>query len=174
VESGKKFFSTASGNWGVKTGTLVVPPTPMPPTPTPTWYEQYGPSGSGDVVKIGAMYVATKKTGPGCAANAQLQWDPSGGAVATWSAGLNWCGRSTGWRIPNTKAEHCAIWEQRNTAPGFTYETASYWINDTDPNEYLGCDKPHYTWQGQMLNIPTCNGGCNAGSAYVRAVRTTQ
>ena len=30
VESGKPFFSTQSGSWGVQMGTLVVPPTPTP------------------------------------------------------------------------------------------------------------------------------------------------
>jgi len=50
VKSGKPFFCTVSGSWGVQTGTLVVPPTPtrtptatptrtptITPTPTPVW-----------------------------------------------------------------------------------------------------------------------------------------
>ncbi|MCX6353421.1 MAG: hypothetical protein NTZ78_00785 [Candidatus Aureabacteria bacterium] len=40
VELGKPFFCTVSGSWGVRTGTLVVPPTPTPTptvTPTATW-----------------------------------------------------------------------------------------------------------------------------------------
>ncbi|MCX6353999.1 MAG: hypothetical protein NTZ78_03725 [Candidatus Aureabacteria bacterium] len=46
VESGKPFFCTQPGSWGVQTGTLVVPPTPTPtitptitPTSTPIWDE---------------------------------------------------------------------------------------------------------------------------------------
>ncbi|MCX6355488.1 MAG: hypothetical protein NTZ78_11400 [Candidatus Aureabacteria bacterium] len=39
VESGKSFFCTKPGSWGVQTGTAYIPPTPTPtitPTPTPT------------------------------------------------------------------------------------------------------------------------------------------
>jgi len=46
VESGKTFFCTLPGSWGVQTGTLVVPPTPTPtmtatPSPTPSGMDNF-------------------------------------------------------------------------------------------------------------------------------------
>ncbi|MCX6355619.1 MAG: DUF1566 domain-containing protein [Candidatus Aureabacteria bacterium] len=109
VKAGKTFFSTLSGSWGVQTGMWATPtptntPTPIPtitPTPTPTpctgtWYECYGPSGTGDVVLISSMYVASKMDGVGC----------FGGGTKTWAGGLSWADAlvwmgKDDWRIPS-------------------------------------------------------------------------
>ncbi|MCX6353744.1 MAG: hypothetical protein NTZ78_02425 [Candidatus Aureabacteria bacterium] len=125
VESGKPFFCTQPGSWGVQTGTLVVPPTPTPTptmtptptttsTPTKTWYEEYGPSGTGDVVKIGTTYVASKKDGLGC----------NGGVVAGWASnniyaeGLNWLGKDD-WRMP-TLAELRVVCLNKGSLASYT------------------------------------------------------
>ena len=93
VKTGKKFFSTVSGSWGVKTGTLACP------TPIPDWYTTYGPSGTDDVVEIGNMYVAkwTNRAGTrgACGGGGNGGWL----VTADWANRLNWLGKA--WRLPS-------------------------------------------------------------------------
>ncbi|MCX6353836.1 MAG: hypothetical protein NTZ78_02890 [Candidatus Aureabacteria bacterium] len=60
VKSGKPFFCTVSGSWGVQTGTAYIPPTPtitptptQTPTSTPTW-------GDGRCLDKGGKWLATQ------------------------------------------------------------------------------------------------------------------
>ena len=96
VKDGVKFFSTASGNWGVKTGALICP------TPIPDWYTTYGPAGQDKVVKIGNLYVAKWTNNPGTRGGCRT--GGNGGFVTNfqWSINLNWLG--VDWRLP-TKTE---------------------------------------------------------------------
>ncbi|MCX6355143.1 MAG: hypothetical protein NTZ78_09610 [Candidatus Aureabacteria bacterium] len=128
VESGKPFFCTQPGSWGVQTGTLVVPP-----TPTPTWMYP-------DVVVIGGMYVARSKDGPGCAGNATKKWV----AANSWASGLSWLGLGSGWRLPSA-IEYGFICSMKNTHPEMDV-AGSYWTatgDATNPVLYdlIGCSE---------------------------------
>ena len=59
------------------------------------WYTQYGPDGTGDVVQIGTMYVASKMDGTGCAENGTKNWNDA----IDWANGLSWLDKDD-WRIP--------------------------------------------------------------------------
>ena len=89
--------------------------------PTPDWYQTYGPSGSGDVVKIGTMYVASKKDGIGCAIHSIKTWQDA----LDWANALDWLGKDD-WRMP-TQDELTAICAVKDTASGFTYIPSWYW-----------------------------------------------
>jgi hypothetical protein len=113
-------FLDVSGKFEIVSGNPSIP-TPTP-TPTQDWYSIYGPGGSGDVVKIGTMYVASKKDGQGCLyGDYPTNWV---GALS-WADGLNWL-EKTDWRLP-TKDELSAICAAKDTASGFTYRADYYW-----------------------------------------------
>ncbi|MCX6354078.1 MAG: hypothetical protein NTZ78_04120 [Candidatus Aureabacteria bacterium] len=124
VESGVKFFCTQPENWGIQTGTLSALPRPtatptITPTPTKTWYEQYGPTaGTGDVVQIGSMYVASKKDGTGGFAGGYKHWADA----CSWAEGLVWLDRDD-WRLPTggPGGEASEIYSVKDSAVGFTY-----------------------------------------------------
>jgi len=132
VKSGKPFFCTQPGSWGVQTGTLVIPPTPtITPTVTPTptispiptpdenlWYATYGPSGSGDVAKSGTLCVALKHSEAGCAFAGHKTWADA----CTWIDALTWLGRND-WRMP-TMSEYTALCQQ--SFPGWTTDSNFY------------------------------------------------
>ena len=126
--TGKVFFATSTMAWGpvtvMATPTPIPTPTP-PPTPTPVgyWYQQYGPSGTGDVIEIGSMYVASSKDGTGCAGNGTKIWD----TACSWGNGLDWLGK-TDWRLPN-KDEMVTICSNKASLP--SYQAARYWSSTT-------------------------------------------
>ena len=184
VKSGKKFFCAAAGSWGVQTGTWVtvtpthtVTPTPtITPTPTPTmnWYEQYGPSGTGDVVQIGTMYIACDARGVGCYGGLYLTFD---GATA-WSNALEWAGKSD-WRLPSY-AEMCEIMGAVYSG-SFTYSPDTYMTTDSCGPDSIYCVR--FDWplgicvteeEAEDPDFPEYNVYCNSKSAgaQVRAVRS--
>lgn len=83
VKAGKKFFCTQSGSWGVQTGTYK------------TWYETYGPEGTGQVVKLGNVVAAVKANEAGCASGATMTFT----AYGTWANNLVWLDKSD-WTLP--------------------------------------------------------------------------
>ena len=87
---GKKYFSTDAENWGL----VEVVATPTPP---PSWYDTYGPDGTGDVIEMAGMYVAMDKDGIGCASDGKKNWTEA----VSWGRGLDWLGKSTHWLIPD-------------------------------------------------------------------------
>ncbi|MCX6355351.1 MAG: DUF1566 domain-containing protein [Candidatus Aureabacteria bacterium] len=134
VELGKKFFCTHAGSWGMQTGKIVSAgtptptqtPTPMPTaTPTKTWYEQYGPAGEDKVVLIGSLnlYVAKWTNNAGTASNSTKDWQ----TACSWGTDLDWCGKSTGWRLPH-QDELIAIYPYK-TSLG-SWENDYYWSSD--------------------------------------------
>ncbi|MCX6355137.1 MAG: DUF1566 domain-containing protein [Candidatus Aureabacteria bacterium] len=167
VKQGKKFFSTQSANWGVLTGTCVTPtptntPTPtttLTPTitPTPDWYTQYGPSpGSGDVVKIGTMYVASLKDGVGCGGGVKTFW-ATGGAL-WWADALVWLGKDD-WRLP-TKDELSTICSNKGSLG--SYQSDYYWSS----TQYDASHTWDVTFSDCLVNAHKWNTGI-----YERAVR---
>ena len=126
--TGKVFFANSTTDWGpvtvMATPTPIPTPTP-PPTPTPVgyWYQQYGPSGTGDVIEIGSMDVASSKDGTGCAGNGTKIWD----TACSWGNGLDWLGK-TDWRLPN-KDEMVTICSNKASLP--SYQAARYWSSTT-------------------------------------------
>jgi len=184
VKTGKTFFSTLSGSWGVQTGTWVTPTptntptntptiTPIPTntptltptptsTPTKTWYEQYGPSGTGDVVQIGSMYVAGSYASVGCAGGGALVWN----AALLWADGLVWLGKDD-WRLPtgDSYGEIVDICAVRNTTPGFTY-SAGWYDSSTGSGSYN-------FWKHSFTSgaCTQTTGNKTMGTNYVRVVR---
>ena len=163
VKSGKPFFCTVSGSWGVQTGTLVVPPTPTQtttptitptPTPTKTWYEQYGPGGTGDVVQIGTMYVANRNTGAGSAADATF----AQGAAISWGNGLVWLSKDD-WRLP-TAVELTTVCNGRSALEAWSQSW--HWSSDTGVRVSLYAT---FGWCANESNIP------DSDSEHVLAVR---
>ena len=134
IAPGKKYFSTNPCGWGVRTGGTPIPtcvPTATP-TPTPDWYAQYGPAGTGDVVQIGSMYVASKQDGTG---STQLPWQEG----MDWADGLSWLGKDD-WRLPtgNVGGELSTICSAKDSAPGFTYvHNGFYWSSTPAPGDYV-------------------------------------
>ena len=113
VLQGTKFFCTQPGSWGVRTGTLVVPPTPTPTsTPIP------------ETVIIGGLEVASLAEGPGCAGNATMLWS----AACSWGTNLAWRGKDD-WRLP-TKDELSTICANK-TSLG-SYAQADYWSSTVE------------------------------------------
>lgn len=115
VMPGYTFFCTRPGDWGVRSGTYVTPTPAF--TPTPTWYEQYGPTGSDKVVLLGDFYVATDKDGPG--GNYNTLMHPIEGIA--WAEGLVWLGKSD-W-VAGTQL-------QQRTACLNNGSLNSYWTGD--------------------------------------------
>ena len=139
------------------------PPTPaITPTPTKTpaldWYLKYGPSGSGDVVKIGTTYVASKQDGTGCAVGGKKTWNDA----SSWAAGLSWLDKDD-WRMP-AKDELSAICAVKATASGFTYLSEHYWSSTGFDTPYSGA------WAVYFGNCTGSESG-KPSSYYVRAVR---
>jgi len=162
VESGVKFFCTQPGSWGVRTGMAQLVPTPTPTptiTPTPDWYLTYGPSGTGDVVKIGTMYVASKKDGLGGAGNATKWWS----SACSWGTDLVWLGMDD-WRLP-TLTELSTICGGRASLASF--EANYYWSSTTDSTHW---SRVAFYVDGTMCGI--CNDTNPNQGFYVRAIRT--
>ena len=68
------------------------------PTPTPTeedWYSTYGPDGTGQVIHISSMYVASQGWDTGCDVYNQTNW----AAAVAWGDDLSWLGESD-WYLP--------------------------------------------------------------------------
>ncbi|MCX6339777.1 MAG: DUF1566 domain-containing protein [Candidatus Aureabacteria bacterium] len=138
------------------------PPTPaITPTPTKTpaldWYLKYGPSGSGDVVKIGTMYVASKKDGTGCANGDTKKWQDA----IDWANGLSWLDKDD-WRMP-AKDELSAICAVKDTTSGFTYRSLGYYWSSTEPGA-------SDAWAFYFGNCNVYKSG-KTSPYYVRAVR---
>jgi hypothetical protein len=138
------------------------PPTPTPaitptPTPDPNWYLIYGPSGSGDVVKIGTLYVASKMEGIGCAESEPKTWQDA----IDWASGLSWLGKDD-WRMP-TRYELIEICENKGI---------------------LGSYHPDYYWSATAYDaegawdvfFPSCvgNNAVKTCILYVMAVREVE
>jgi len=166
VESGKKFFSTVSGNWGVKTGTGLMQPTP---TATPTITPIPTPTPKPETVWIGSLEVPMWLDQAGCNFGTQVA-GISG--RATWADGLVFAGK-TDWRMP-TETELCRIRQGRAALGSYDHNwIASSSLNGGNVwNHDLACDaRPGYNdcWP---VNGQDCN-GLNPGAApfSVRAVR---
>lgn len=163
--TGKKYFSPDPENWGVvsipgtPTPTTTPSPTPTPTpttTPTPGWWEDYGPDGTGQVVKIGAMYVASLTAEAGCNFNAR---PGSWSETCSWGSNLDWLERSD-WRLPESGelAAICANKERLND-----YAKGRYW--SATPSEY---------YQGWTINFDflcQCTATNGSISCYMRAIR---
>jgi len=156
VKAGERFFCTQPGSWGVQTGTGLMQPTPTPTITPDPWYVQYGPNGTGDVVQIGTMYVASKRYGTGCYLGGYM---PNSSAI-TWASGLNWLGQ-TGWRIPSP-TEMDLICAHKG-------ELHSYGATDQDPPDTNG----YVTNSGiDIVMFATCAHKNEQYSSLVRAVKT--
>lgn len=131
---GKKYFSTASEDWGVVE--IVASPTPATtPTPQP-WYDIYGPNGTNDVVKIGSMYVAKSKDGIGCANDGQKNWSDA----CSWGTGLNWCDK-TDWVLPSKDnlSTICASKDQLTFQSYFYWSSTKYGASSAWPVNFSNC-----------------------------------
>ncbi|MCX6355138.1 MAG: hypothetical protein NTZ78_09585 [Candidatus Aureabacteria bacterium] len=146
VRQGKKFFSTVSGDWGVRTGTWVTP-TP-PPTPTPPDY----------LVQIGSLYAAKWTDNAGTDFNVNKDWS----TAVSWAAGLDWLEKPVGsWRLP-TKDELANICSNKGLLG--TYSDDYTWSSTTiDAN---------YVW---VVLFSSCglDDYPKTGHTSVRAVRST-
>lgn len=113
-------------------------------TLTSDWYSQYGPNGTGDVVQIGSVYVASKQEGFGCANNSVLKWQPA----MDWADDMTWLEKDD-WRLP-TIEELQEICENQGSLSSFTsgskwssteYEASSAWwlyFSDCVPLPWCG------------------------------------
>jgi len=125
--------------------------------PLDTWYEVFGPSGSSDVVQIGSMYVASDKTGTGCANNGAKNW----GDACSWGTNLEWLGK-TDWRLP-TKDELFTICFNKGSLT--SYEVNFYWSS----TDYDASDA-WYVFFGDC----SVGSSSQASSSGVRAVRSSE
>lgn len=121
-------------------------------------FEIPDPSGSGDIVKIGSMYVASKWDGTGCAAGEMFTWLNA----KDWADELVWLGHDD-WRLP-TKDELSAICSVKDSAPGFTYDRPSAWY-------WSSTGIAGYPTGGWMVNFHECTPDSTAFMSKVRAVR---
>lgn len=121
-------------------------------------FEIPDPSGSGDIVKIGSMYVASKWDGTGCAAGEMFTWLNA----KDWADGLVWLSHDD-WRLP-VKDELSAICAVKDSTPGFTYKQGSAWY-------WSSTGIAGYPTGGWMVNFHECLPSDNAFMSYVRAVR---
>ncbi|MCX6355407.1 MAG: DUF1566 domain-containing protein [Candidatus Aureabacteria bacterium] len=157
VRSGVHFFSAVPGSWGVQTGSLVAPPTATPtltPTPTTTPTLTPPPTPTMDmskIVLIGSMWVAKGTDNAGTDFNASKNWDNA----VSWGTGLNWLGRSTGWRLPS-KDELSTICASKNLLGGYTND--AYWSSTE-------------VWYVQFRDCGLVSHYKSDGSPSVRAVR---
>ncbi|MCX6355147.1 MAG: hypothetical protein NTZ78_09630 [Candidatus Aureabacteria bacterium] len=159
VESGKKFFSTQSGSWGVQTGTAYIPP-------TPTWYVQYGPAGAGLIVKIGSspgMYVARWTDNAGTDFGATKNQT----AAMSWASGLSWLGKASGWRLPSMYSEMASVCANKSSLGA--YVASDTWGDYTTQG---GC--PSSGCAGRFSDCQVNCGYPCSYSTYVRAVRTAE
>lgn len=149
IDQGHYFFSTDSNYWGVQEGIR-------------PWYDTYGPSGTGDVVQIGSIYVASDRDGIGCADGGKLGW----GTACSWASGLNWLGR-TDWRVP-TKDELSSICAGKGSLS--SYYGISYWSSTSYDSTRA--------WRVNFENGESCSTSYYlksvVGYVYVRAVRTVE
>ena len=119
------------------------------------WYDDYGPSpGTGDVVQIGSMYVASYKDGVGCASNGKKSWQ----AALDWADGLNWCNQ-TDWRMP-TKDQLAFICTNKGSL-------GSYW---GDPYWSFTESDASNAWRVHLWDCTEFS-QLKTLSFYVRAVR---
>ena len=144
---GKKYFSTDAENWGL----VEVVATPTPP---PSWYDTYGPDGTGDVIEIEGMYVAMDKDGIGCANDGTKNWT----AAVSWGTGLNWLGK-TDWELPS-KDNLSTICTNKGSLHSF--QSLYYWSS----TEY----DAGYAWLVHFSNCSVPNDN-KPNANYVRAVR---
>ena len=141
------FFCTETTYWGVRQGLM---------PDTRTWYEIYGPSGTGDVVQIGSMYVASSKDGTGCALNGTKNW----ATACSWGTGLSWLSQ-TDWHLP-TKTELLTICSNEGSLA--SYQSGVYWSS-------TGIDAAG-AWYVYFLNCYAYDAN-KANYYYVRAVRSS-
>jgi len=92
------------------------------------WYTQYGPSGTGDVVQIGSIYVASRIEDAGCAEKDWKNWPDA----MAWAAGLSWLERDD-WRNP-TKDELQMICNNKALLGSFT--ASSCWSSSAYDADY--------------------------------------
>lgn len=153
IPAGKTAFITQTANWGPQ---YMPPPTPTP-TPQP-WIDIYGPSGTGDVVQIGSMYVASDMNGTGCANNDKKNWS----TACSWATGLDWLGKSTGWRMP-TNDELSTICSSKESLA--SYQPEIYWA----ATEWDGGN----AWF-VIFSYCGTSGSAMTNLNYVRAVRDSE
>lgn len=124
------------------------------------WYAKYGPSGTGDVVIIGSVYVASKKDGPGCMTDQTQTWNDA----ANWVNDLSWLDKDD-WRMP-TKNELSAICTVKDTVGGFSYSPWYYWSSTGELYISAWC-----------VNFGDCTAAFSSTTGiygYVRAVRDVE
>lgn len=182
VKSGKKFFCTQAGSWGVRTGTLVQQQycTLLKTGQTSvyktyddgTWQSSKGKAFSyswdsgTDTVKdnVTGLIWASKGTGAGCKSGSALSWS----SAIDWAHGLTFGGYSD-WRLPNRRELESLICLTQSG--GSPYINKTYF---TIPGEYMWCsttaDTSSYAWIISFGNTYVSPGDKGTGF-YVRAVR---
>ena len=178
VKKDVKFFSTASGSWGVKTGTLSGGG--MAATGQTTSYQtgddgyyQKGikpvDNGNGTCTdpRTGLMW-ANSATSPACNSGSPLVWS----SAISWAEGLVFAGYSD-WRLSNLN-ELKSFYEVSNgyfaaltnrPGPGSTYHT---WSSTIYAYGSL------YPWYVEWTDGTTSHGTDKGNECWVRAVRSNQ
>jgi hypothetical protein len=140
--------------------------TPAPsPTPQP-FYDQYGPDGSGDVVQIGSLYVASFGDGTGGAWNAVTNWIQA----YRWAQELVWLGNGD-WRLPTGQGagdELLGICVEKGTQ---FLDRQKYWTSTLHQSNFS------YAWAVQANFFNQCCEDDMMGQSYsanVRAVRDAE
>jgi hypothetical protein len=147
VQSGKKFFCTQSGSWGVQTGTasgggviLVTGQTTSYLTGDDGYYEKgtaysYTDNGDGTVTDnvTGLMWVADGSSS-GCANGGSRSWS----AAVTWAENLTYASYSD-WRLPNVR-ELLSLSKIEGSSPHinttfFPNTAGRHWASSTYPLE---------------------------------------
>jgi hypothetical protein len=184
VVSGKKFFSTVAGNWGVQTGTLVSGAytwrTLLKTGQTTSYVTgddasknrgaafSYTDSGSGLSVtdNVTGLIWAKSGTGDGCNGGAALSWT----AAVNWAVGLTFDGYSD-WRLPNiTEIQSLMV---RDAGHGAPYINTTFFPGTVSGGYWSSTTYPLDTTGGLygVVNQAKVLAADKAGTNYVRAVR---
>ena len=181
VYSGKKFFCTVAGSWGLKTGAFVPQVyCSLLKTGQTASYRMgdegakskgkgfsYTDSSNSVTDNVTGLMWAKDGAGAGCLNNSSVVWS----SAIDWAVGLTFDGYSD-WRLPNvTELQSILV---RDAGQGSPYINATYFTG-TKSGSYWTATTPPYAADFAMM-VDFNNGGvsCDVKSTYryyVRAVR---
>ncbi len=180
VYSGKKFFCTVAGSWGLKTGTLTqLQYCTLLKTGQTSVYQtgddasknkgkaaSYTNSGSGLSVidNVTGLMWAKNAAGAGCCSGSHLAW----ASAIDWAVGLTFDGYAD-WRLPNiTELQSICL---RDESMGSINRT--WFLNLSQESHWTSTTSPYTTDNAQDLefSVTTVNSAAKSNSCRVWAVR---